>query len=341
MPKINRSKILKTTVETRQNICDDRFKQFMNISDICIKYNVANSTARDILKRYQSDNLVAYKPRGGARNVKILQLHTDYLKKLIDEEDQENIFTLEQLKLKLLAEFPDHFTSFNSIGVDGLRLHFDQHLQVTMQRVDEVKSVPSSENEKRVYCQGLTEHGVRYMTNCVFVAEISFKICVITGRARSIKGKRSSVLSKSKKSNLVSLIGAISPRKIESLQRITKQDKKINESVLRKYFIRLIKFLDETNESMFVILDGSCFDSGIIQLFEKSKHTLYYLPEGSNVFNPMNTCFDNLRRYIKRTFNCDSIDDWIKDIQVEESGCRECVKDSVDSILQYNHNYES
>ncbi|GAA5803104.1 hypothetical protein HPULCUR_008579 [Helicostylum pulchrum] len=313
----------------------------MNISDICIKYNVANSTVRDILKRYQTDNLVAYKPRGGARNVKIQQLHTNYLKQLIDEEDQENIFTLEQLKLKLLTEFPNHFTSFNSIGVDGLRLHFDQHLQVTMQRVEQVKSVQLNEKEKRVYCQGLTKHGVRYMTNCVFVAESSFKICVVTGRARSIKGKRSNVLTKNKKSNLVTMIGAISARKIESLQHVMKQDEKINESVLKEYFIRLIDSLDKTNQSMFVIMDKTCFDSGIIQLFEQSKHTLYYLPTGLNVFNPMDTCFGNLRHYMKRTFGCDSINDWVKDFLVEESKCKEWVKDSIDNILQYNYNYKS
>ncbi|KAG2234409.1 hypothetical protein INT48_003636 [Thamnidium elegans] len=337
MPKKNRSKITKTTIETRQNICDDRFTRFMNISDICIKYDVANSTVRDILKRYQTDNLVAYKPRGGARNVEIQQLHTNYLKQLIDEEDQENIFTLEQLKLKLLTEFPNHFTSFNSIGVNSLRLHFDQHLQVTMQRVDEVKNVQSNEKEKRVYCQGLTKHGVRYMTNCVFVAKSSFKICVITGRARSIKGKRSSVLTKTKKSNLVSMIGAISARKIESLQHVIKQD----ESVLKEYFIQLIQCLDKTNQSMFVIMDRTCFESCIIQLFEQSRHTLYYLPTGFDAFNPMYTCFGNLRHYLKRTFDCDSIDDWVNNCQVDESECKKWIKGSVDSILQYNYNYKS
>ncbi|KAI9333636.1 hypothetical protein BD770DRAFT_300365, partial [Pilaira anomala] len=57
-----------------------------------------------------------------------------------------------------------------------------------------------------------------YLSNCVFVGESNFNICMLTGRARSRKGKRSTVLSKVKRSVNLPIIGAMSAKKVESLQ---------------------------------------------------------------------------------------------------------------------------
>lgn len=346
MPKKSRTKFVRTTVETRQNICDDRFTKYMSISDICIKYKIANSTVRDILKRYQEANVVAYRPRGGPRNATILPMHTDYLRNLIDGEDEENIFTLEQLKVRLLSQFPDDFTSFNSIGIDSLRIHFDKHLQITIRRVLPSETFQLIEDQDRqVYCDKLTKDGVKYMSNCVFVGESNFNICMLTGRARSKKGKRSTVLSKVKRSADLPIIGAMSAKKVESLQYAQKEDGMISKSILSDYFIKLIKCLDKEYCNQFVIMDITSFQnsSAIQELFQQSRHTLYFLPAHSLLFNPIDLYFNNLKNYIKRTLqgNCQTISDLIKESQsqVTEDDCKKWIKNSIDNILQYNHNY--
>ncbi|KAI8980304.1 hypothetical protein BDB01DRAFT_797315 [Pilobolus umbonatus] len=125
-----RRTITKTTEATREQICKDHFLDQMSVKEICTKYDLADNTVRGILDRFRETDEIAYKPRGGARNVKIKEDHSNYLIHLINAE--KHVLTLRQLRGKLMENFPSDFPSESSLSLTAINRHLKkqkQHIQ--------------------------------------------------------------------------------------------------------------------------------------------------------------------------------------------------------------------
>jgi transposase len=95
MPKASRGKTTKTTAEYRDAIVDAYFIQGKGITEIARMRNMSKSTISNIVKRYREKGRVEYKPQGGTKNVKIKDYHSDFLRDLIDNEEDGSILTLD------------------------------------------------------------------------------------------------------------------------------------------------------------------------------------------------------------------------------------------------------
>jgi hypothetical protein len=66
---------------------------------------------------------VAYKPTQNAKNVKIKNRHSDYLRNLINNEKDRQNLTIIKLKDGFRQNFPQDFPNENSISTATIRRH--------------------------------------------------------------------------------------------------------------------------------------------------------------------------------------------------------------------------
>ncbi|KAI7904217.1 uncharacterized protein BX663DRAFT_504325 [Cokeromyces recurvatus] len=266
MPKKSTKRThLRTTEETRYNICEDYFARFMTVKKICQKYRMADTTVRGILERNRVEDRIAYKSRGGARNTtQFKQEHTHFIRDMMDMEDEQNIVSLEEIQKKLLERFPNDFfvassssssassassaSSSSSASVtptlSALQRHIDKNLQLTMKRV--MSPLPADVNishihqQRLAYCNHLQANQFDYLTNCIFIGESEFNVCMVPARLRLKRGKKSdAMLSKTRRGKTISILGAISSNRIECLQAIVvdrPSDQAMYEDFMTEYY---------------------------------------------------------------------------------------------------------
>ncbi|CEP16209.1 hypothetical protein [Parasitella parasitica] len=143
-----------------------------------------------------------------------------------------------------------------------------------------------------------------YNNNCIFVYEAGFNSCTVPRRARSRKGKKAHVLTKIKRAKNISIIGAISHTRLESLQAVVVIDKRTDDRFIFGEFVaQLLKWLDEQyGLPMIVIMDNAKFhkSENVAEIFENSQHKAHFLPPFSPMFNPIESCFSELKNQVKR-----------------------------------------
>jgi transposase len=123
MPK---RKITKTSEEDRDKICFDYFVKGHRIVDITRNHGIASSTINDIVDRFRLEGRVAYKPSRSAKNVKIKNRHSDYLRNLIKNKKDRQDMTINKLKDGLRQNFPEDFPNENSISPATIRRHIEK-----------------------------------------------------------------------------------------------------------------------------------------------------------------------------------------------------------------------
>lgn len=345
MPKTSRRTITKTSEEVRYEICMDFFNCNLTVKQICDKYRLANSTVRDIIKRCRTENdRIAYKPRGGVRRVKIKDEHSTFLRNIMDEEDEGNILTLDQLRDRLIQTFPGDFPNEKSLSLSAICNHINNHLEFTLKRAAPLEEAQLKETtmQKRLeYAVKLMPDGVNYLENCIFVDESGFNACMVPGRARSRKGKKAHILTKTKRAKNISIIGAISSRRVESLQAVM-VNRGTNGEIFAKFMEELFKWLDDQypGKKFFIIMDNASFHKVplVKEKFKNTIHEHYLLPPYSPMFNPIETCFSKLKNYIKRSpRKCrKEMLDLIKESEktVTRSDCEGWVKHCVNNITR-------
>ncbi|CEP16776.1 hypothetical protein [Parasitella parasitica] len=169
--------------------------------------------------------------------------HGEYLKKSVDEEDEEDILNLEQIRKRLLAGFPEDFPQRNSISINSICNYMNNKLQLTLKRtkpLDVAQEVERTQRLRRKYCENLQAEGVNYMDNCIFVDKAGLNSCMVPGRARSKKDEKAHVLTKTKRAKNMSIIGAISHTRLESLQAVI-IDKGKDRFIFGKFVAQLLK----------------------------------------------------------------------------------------------------
>lgn len=331
----------KTTPEFRLQLVNEYFIDNQDIKSICKRHRMADRTVRDIINRFKETQTVLYKPRGGDHCSKLSEEQSEYLRVLIDEEEDGNILTLEQLRDKLRNKFPEDFPTEKSISLTAISKHVDDKLALTLKRSTPLEIAQETERtqELRVeYCQNLLPQGINYMDNCIFVDESGFNYCMVPGRARSLKGKKAHVLTKTKRGKNITIIGAISPRRVESLQAVI-INKGTNRFIFGEFIEQLLLWLDqEYKRPMVVIMDNVKFHKSQIikDIFDRSQHRLHFLPPYSPMFNPIETCFSKLKNYVKRSPRTekDAMLNLIKEAgaTVTQEDCKNWVLHSINNI---------
>jgi hypothetical protein len=316
---------------------------------------MADRTVRDILARFDANGTVIYKPRGGLKKPKLNACHEEHLKRIIDEEDTDNILTLTNLKEKLYQTFPQDFPSEKSLSLSAISECVNRSLMLTLKRNNSTTASLSETNQeindmvnqsRREYCENVISKNMNYLDNCVFVDESSFTAYMVPGKARSSNGKRADILSKAKRARKISIFGAMSATRIESLQVVT-VDKYTDKLIFNQYIAELLEWIDkEYNRPMFVIIDSSKFnqaETNIQHLFAQSQHTCQFLPSYSSMFNPMENMFSELKNFVKRSpkEGKESIVDLIKaaGTTITTKECTDWVEECIVNIGRYLKEY--
>jgi transposase len=307
MPRAPRGKTTKTSEEYREIICHYYFIEGRRIIDIARERHMATSTIHDIVNRYRTEGRVKYKLQRGPKNVKIKDRHSEYLRDMMDNEDEGNIFTLEQLKFRLEQDFPEDFPTEESIDLETIRHYIDKKLEFTLKRTKAVeeRQLESSTIEKRKqYARKVLTGAIHYMDNCVFVDEAGFTACMVPGRARAKKGKRAHTITKTKLVTNISVISALSSERIEFLQ--SKMVAGGTNALMFDEFLKdLFQQLEKRypGQKKYVVMDNVSFHRSdvIKKRFDNSIPEACYLPPYSLMFNPIESCFNNLKNYVKRS----------------------------------------
>lgn len=145
---------------------------------------------------------------------------------------------------------------------------------------------------------------IHYMDNCIFVDECGLNACMVSGRVRSKRGKRSHVITETKRAMDISIISALSSTRIESIE--TKNlPGGTNAVIFDEFLENLFKILQDRylGEKKYIVMDNVSFhrSSIIKQKFESSIHEAYFLPPYSPMFNSIESCFNKLKNFVKRS----------------------------------------
>ena len=132
-------------------VCHDFFAKGRKISRVARKHRLSDSAVDSINTRFRLTGTVEYKKRGGARNVKIKNIHSDFLRDLIDKQPEGNILGLGKLKEKLMDRFPEDFPNEKSISIAAIHNHVKDHLKPTLKRTSpqEMAHLQPDTDEKR------------------------------------------------------------------------------------------------------------------------------------------------------------------------------------------------
>lgn len=331
-----------TTPEIRKQICDLYNLHNWTVKNICERYKMADKTIRDIIKRFDKEGTVHYKPRGGvARKAQLKEEHEEFLRIMVDETEDETLLTLNQLREHLYSSFPYDFlnTEKNSalLSLATLSRHVDKKLVLNLKRKkqeDESLLLSLQDQHRIEFYESLKKHEIN---DVVFVDKSDFSASMVYSKARSMRNTKS---NKPKPIKHISIIGAMSLKRIESMQ-VVMIDKATDKFIFALFVENLLAWLDdEYGRPMCVLMDTDRLSpkETIENLFEKSQHTCLFLPL-CPVLNPMEIMFNNLVHFVKRSpdKNDEGIADLIQEakhtIQPKDCECwiNQCINHMTDS----------
>lgn len=333
----------KTTPELRKAVCEDNVLHCLSVKQICQKYRLADKTVRNILNRFDERQTVLYKKRGGVKRRKIEDHHGEFLRNKVDNEDEGSILTLESIRRLLMDNFPEDFPQKESISLTTICRYLNEKLTLTLKRASPIERAQESQKTKEArlaYCEWIFKKGISYNDDCIFVDESGFNACMVPGRARSLKGKKAHVMTKVKRAKNISIIAAMSARKVEYLE-VLMVDRGTDRFIFGSFIMELLKKLDEEyNRSFYVVMDNARFHHSlnIKEIFSRTQHKCVFLPAYSPMFNPIESMFSKLKNFVKRAPNAvkDDLVLCIKDAgnTVTADNCEGWVRHSADNMYK-------
>ncbi|KAG2213201.1 hypothetical protein INT47_011350 [Mucor saturninus] len=275
-----------------------------------------------LLNIWHTEGRVEKKKRGGRRRelVKFEDAHGEYITKLFDEDCTQ---TLDTIKERLEAEFPD--LAAKKISTSGLWRYITGCIGFTLKRtkaVEERRNTPATIEQRFDYIvHRLPERGIAYKTNCIFVDEAGFNANLICGQ-----GYFEERLNKC----------CISYHGVEDVSvKIVKGG--TTGDIFREFVRGIMKKLDDTNAGPhFFVMDNASIHKtpAVKELLKNSNHQMCLLPPYSPFLNPIEECFSKLKTLVKRKPNLKGKEELVEHIrqtihQISEENCQGWIDHSI------------
>ena len=309
------------------------FEQHQSVAQAARALIISPKTARSIVKRWQESGSLELKPRGGKRNVKIDEVKSGFLRDLLDEDNQR---TLQDIKDALIGRYPE----IGDISLAAIAKHIDEHICWTIKRAHRYPAARDSDEvvEQRFqFVLSLQTKNIQYLNNCIFIDKSGFHTSMIRGQARSPVGQPAFVKVRAMRATSITVIAAISPSGIESVEaKIVSGG--TTGAIFLQFLRNLMATLDATNAPSFnFVMDNASIHktAAIKHEMEASRHNLVFLPPYSPFLNPIEEFFSKFKGLVKRTRMMDNetLNQRIVDVSYNDitaDNCRAWVQHSLE-----------
>lgn len=243
----------------------------------------------------------AHLPRGGARNVKITQEISDYIRSQIDNDCWVTLSDLSQQ----IHNHPDH--NWPLISTSGLSKHIISKLNITLKIVRPVPVQRNSHDvkqQRKEYVQSICSIGDdELLKHFVFFDESGFDTQRLKSFGRAQRGQSPNPVHCPKKQRY-NLIGAVSGQGtvlLEShLRRPRDRTSTINGTKILEFMVRLTDLLrvycdshDVDYERIHIVLDNAGIHrtEPVLDFLDNSGFTILFLPPYSPFLNAIEEVF--------------------------------------------------
>ncbi|OAD70926.1 Homeodomain-like DNA binding domain-containing transcription factor [Phycomyces blakesleeanus NRRL 1555(-)] len=161
---------------------------------------------------FEKTGIIKYQSLGSDLRSIIQDHHQQFI---INTVNENNIITLEELKILLLEEFDN----IQSISVSTLCNFLNNVERITLKRstpIEEKRNNEETRHKIKDFILNLQPEGILYNYNCIFIDETEFNINMIKGRSQSKAGAPAFVKTKTKRATNVTIIFALSAEGVES-----------------------------------------------------------------------------------------------------------------------------
>lgn len=265
-----------------------QFNDGVKIKCISDSLELNYETVRTVIKRYKNfgDQVL---PKGH-RKPKLLPIHIERLKSLIEEDCQR---TLVDLADRIESEFEIKVckSTINNY-LNGLNFSVKRISPIPIRR--NCDSTITIRKDYAAKFMNLNPYRVLFIDECGVAVHSRYNY------GRSEKGKRANLNVQSIRGKNFSVCAAIS---MENLEFYQTQEKPYNADDFIDYLKQLLEFFPNGSiEKYTLIMDNVRFhhDNRVEEIVRGYNHEVLFLPPYSPFLNPIENMFNQLKFYIKR-----------------------------------------
>ncbi|CAG8678754.1 32975_t:CDS:2, partial [Racocetra persica] len=288
--KTRESKYQNISFEKRKKIIDDVNNKGISIRKVAANYRLAPSTVDDIVKRFDREDQIALKSRGGDKRSILNEQHKEFLRDAIEEEPWLAICDLTQ---KLLSRFPDVKLSDRTV------FRYVKDLGFTLKRLTVVPEGHNTDKtiyERKQYVKKIYDENINIYKDMIYMDETGFNLHLSASRGRAYRRQLAIHEVVSNRGKKISIIAAMNEDGVLYYKSILGS---ANSKIFSDFIRELI---NNISNSKFLVMDNIMFHrSNIVkEAVKNTKHKILYLPSYSPFLNPIENWFSKIKNSISR-----------------------------------------
>ncbi|CAG8719094.1 12064_t:CDS:2, partial [Racocetra fulgida] len=241
------------SLEKRRKLINDVNDNGIPIRKVAAKYRLAPSTVDTIVKRFDQEDRIALKPRGGDKRSILNEQHKEFLKEAIEAEPWITICDLTQKFDRTVSRY------VKEIGFTLKRLTV----------IPEGRNTDKTIHERKQYVKKIYDENINIYKDIVYIDETGFNLHLSATRGRAYRGQPAIRKVASNRGKKISIIAAINENGILHYKSILAMD---NIKFYKSNIVK--KAVENTTHKILYLPSYSPFLNPIENCFSKIKNNV-------------------------------------------------------------------